>query len=83
MKQQSLIGQGYLIIRALPSHSDTPQSIGLLRMSDKLDRETFTWQLRHWKETDLPAPGGTRTHNPSKPAAGDPRLRPRDLRIGN
>ena len=29
------------------------------------------------KQTDIHAPGGIRTHNPNKPAAADPRLRPR------
>ena len=32
---------------------------------------------QHSQETDIHAPGGIRTHNPSKRAAGDPRLRPR------
>ena len=29
------------------------------------------------QDTDIPAPGGIRTRNPSKRAAADPRLRPR------
>ena len=29
------------------------------------------------QETDIHAPGGIRTHDPSKRAAADPRLRPR------
>jgi hypothetical protein len=31
----------------------------------------------HSQETDIHDPGGIRTHNPSKRAAVDPRLRPR------
>jgi hypothetical protein len=31
----------------------------------------------HNTETDIHAPGGIRTHDPSKRAAADPRLRPR------
>jgi hypothetical protein len=40
--QQTLLGYGLLIIEASPSHSDTPQSIGLLWMSDQPDAETST-----------------------------------------
>jgi hypothetical protein len=32
---------------------------------------------QHSQETDIHARGGIRTHNPSKPTAADPRLRPR------
>ena len=53
---------------------DTPQSVGLLWTRDRLVAETSTWQ--HSQETDIHAPGGIRTHNPSKRAAEDPRLRP-------
>jgi len=34
---------------------------------------------QHSKETDIHAPGGIRTRNPSKRAEADPRLRPRGL----
>jgi hypothetical protein len=33
--------------------------------------------IQHSQQTDIHAPGGIRTHNPSKRAAADPRLRPR------
>jgi hypothetical protein len=33
-----------LIIKASRSHSDTPQSVGLLRTRDRSDAETSTWQ---------------------------------------
>jgi hypothetical protein len=32
---------------------------------------------QHSQQTDIHVPGGIRTHNPSKRAAADPRLRPR------
>jgi len=35
MVQQRLVGQGFLTVEASPSHSDTPQSIGLLWTSDQ------------------------------------------------
>jgi hypothetical protein len=55
---------------------DTPQSVGLLWTSDQLVAETSTWQ-HTTNTTDIHAPCGIRTHNPSKRAAEDPRLRPR------
>jgi len=45
MAQQPLVGRGLLITKASPSHSDTPNSVVLLWMSDKPDAETSTWQL--------------------------------------
>jgi hypothetical protein len=71
MTQQPPVGQG-LIIEASRSHSDTPHSIELLWANDQPDAETSTWQ-----HTDNHDPGGIRTHNPSKRANADPRLRPR------
>jgi hypothetical protein len=35
MAQQTLVGQGHLIIKASKSHSDTPQPVGLLWTSDQ------------------------------------------------
>jgi hypothetical protein len=75
MAQQLLVGQGLLIIEASRSHSDTPHSVGLFWTSDQPDAETSTWQ--HSQETDIHAARGIQTHNPSKRAAADPRLRPR------
>jgi hypothetical protein len=74
MAQKTLVGQGLLIIEASRSHSDTPHSVGLLWTSNRPDAETSTW--KHTTLTrDLHAPGGIRTHNPSKRAAADPQLR--------
>ena len=38
------VGQGLLIVEDSWSHSDTPQSVGLLWKSDQADAETSTWQ---------------------------------------
>ena len=65
MAQQPLVGQGFLIIEASRSHLDTLQSVGLLWTSEQRDAETSTWQ-HTTQETDIHAPGGIRTHNPSK-----------------
>jgi hypothetical protein len=40
----ALVGQGLLIVEASRSHSDTPQSVGLLWMGHQPDAETSTWQ---------------------------------------
>ena len=42
MVQQPPAAQGLLIIEASRSHSDTPQSVGLLWTSDQPDAETST-----------------------------------------
>jgi hypothetical protein len=42
MAQELLVGQGLLIIEASRSHSDTPQSVGLLWTSDQKVTETST-----------------------------------------
>ena len=71
------VGQGLFIIEDSLSHSDTSQSAGLLWTSDQPYAQTSTWQ--HTTLTrDIHAPGGIRNHKPSKLAAADPRLRPRD-----
>jgi len=44
MAQQPPVGQGLLIIEASRSHSDTPNSVGILWTSDQPDAETSTWQ---------------------------------------
>ena len=49
-----------------------PHSAGFLWTNDQSDAETSTWQ--HSQETDIHASGATRTRNPSKRMAADPRL---------
>jgi hypothetical protein len=55
----------------------TPQSVGLLWTRDRPVAETSTWQYRHSQETNIHAPGGIRTYDPSKRSVADLRLRPR------
>jgi len=57
------------------THNDAPQSVGLLWTSNQFVTETSTWQ--HSQQTNINAPGGIRTHNPSRRVAVDLRLRPR------
>ena len=49
--------------------------LGLLWTSDKLVAETSTWQHTKLTKTNIHAPGGFRTHNLSRRAAADIRLR--------
>jgi hypothetical protein len=42
--QQQLVGQGLLIFEVLRSHSDTPQSVGILCRTDRPDADASTWQ---------------------------------------
>ena len=58
------------------THNDTPQSVGLLWKSDQLVAETSD-NTQHSQQTYIHAPGGIRTHNLSRRAAADLRLRPR------
>ena len=44
MAQQTLMRQDLLIIEDPCSHSEPPQSVGLLWTSDQPDAETSTWQ---------------------------------------
>jgi hypothetical protein len=62
------IFRGFTIIHFL----DTRHSVGLLWTRDQLVAET--WQHTTLTKTDIHAPSGIRTHNPSKQAAADPQL---------
>jgi len=42
MGKQTLVGHGFLIVKASPSHSDTTQCVGILWMSDQPVAETST-----------------------------------------
>jgi hypothetical protein len=70
-------GQSFLIVKVSRLHSGTPQSVGLLRASDRTVAETSTW-LHTTFARDNHDLGGIRTRNPSKRAAVDPCLKPRD-----
>jgi hypothetical protein len=67
------VGQG-LLYDVPRSHSDTPHSVGHLCTSDRPVAETST--RPHTTLTTDRHPCGIRTHNSSKRAAVDPRLRP-------
>jgi hypothetical protein len=75
--QQPLLGQG-LLLSSLHDHTQT-HHIGL----DLCGRVTSAMQgalpdnTQNSQETDVHAPAGIRSHNPSKRAAADPRLRKR------
>jgi hypothetical protein len=56
MARPPLVGHGLLIIEASRSHSDTPDSVGLLWASDQPLVETSTRQ--HRQQTDIHAPAG-------------------------
>ena len=62
MAWQLLMGHGLLIIEASRSHSDTPQSVGLLWTSDQPVAETSTWQ--HAKLTTDRHPWHRQDSNP-------------------
>jgi hypothetical protein len=55
----------------------TPQSVGFLWTRDRPVAETSTCQHKHSQETNIQAPSGIRTHDPSKRSTADPRFRPR------
>ena len=60
------------------THNDAPQSVGFLWTNDQLVPETSTWQHTTLNTDRHPCPrGGVRTHNISRRAAPDLRLRPR------
>jgi len=59
MTQGPLASHGLLVVAALPSHSDTPQSLGLLWTSDQPDTGNFLPDIRqHSKQTNTNAFGG-------------------------
>ena len=74
MAQQSLVGQGLLIIEASLSHSDTPHSVGLSGRVVSPTEKPLPDNTQHSQQTSMP-PGGIRTRKPSKREAADQRLR--------
>jgi hypothetical protein len=65
MAQQPLVGQGLLIIEASRSHSDIPQSVGLLWTSYQPVAETSTWQHNTHKRQTSMNPAGFEPANPA------------------
>ena len=72
MAQQPLVGQGFLIIGALRSHS-----VDSSARSNSPTQRPPPDNTKHSKQTDIHAPGGIRTRNPSKRAVANRRLRTR------
>jgi len=73
MAKQPLLGQGLLIIEALRSYSDTPQSAGLLWTTHR----TLHDNTQHSQQTDIHVPRGILTCSPSKQEGADPSRGPR------
>ena len=66
--------RGFLI-----TYNDAPQSVGLLWTNDQISpsQRPLPDNTQHSQQTNIHAPGGIRTHNRSRRAAVDLRLRPR------
>jgi hypothetical protein len=85
--QQPLVGQGLHIIGASRSHSVKHTALSSTPLDEWSSRRRGLYlTTQHSQEADIHAPGGIRTHNPSKRAAADPRLRQRgqlDQQVGS
>jgi len=75
MRLQPAASHSLLISEASRSDSDTPHSVGTLWTSDQPVAETSTLQHTTIKRDKHLCPGWIRTHNPTKRAAADPRLK--------
>jgi hypothetical protein len=75
---QPQLGQCLLIMEGSLSHLDTSHSVGLLRMSDRPDAETSTWQYTTLTRDRLPCLRRDSNPQSQQRVAADPRLRPRD-----
>jgi len=74
-------GHGHLILEASRSHTATHHS--RLNSSGRVissSQRHLPDNTQHSQETNIHAPGGIRTHNPSRRAAADLRLIPRSHR---
>ena len=78
--QQPPVGQVFLTVKVLRSHSDKLQSVGFLWTSDQPDAEISTWQHTTLTREKSSILGRIRTHNASKRVAADPCLRRRGHR---
>ena len=58
MMQQPKVREGILIIEASRLHSDTPHSVGLMRMSISPIDIILLDKTQHTPETDIKAPAG-------------------------
>jgi hypothetical protein len=65
------VGQGLLIIEASRSHSDTPQSVGLLWTGDQPDADLYLiTHNTHNRQTSIPSAG----FEPAVPASERPQI---------
>jgi hypothetical protein len=77
----TIVGLGLFIVEVSGLQSDKHThilSVEHLWMSDHPDPETSAWQ-NTTRETNIHIPGRIQTRNPSKRAATDPQLIPRDF----
>jgi hypothetical protein len=56
LAQEPDAGHGRLILEGSRSHSDMPQSVGLLWTSDRLVAETSTWQTHNSQKREIAMP---------------------------
>jgi hypothetical protein len=73
----ALVGLDLPIVKASRSHSDTPHSVEPPGREIGPSPKPLPDNTQHSQQTDIHAPCGIRTHNPSKRATAYPRLRPR------
>jgi hypothetical protein len=71
------VGLSFLTVEVSRSHLDTPQSVRSFLRPTQRPLNNFT---QHSQQTDIHAPGGIRTGNPSKQAVAGPCLRLRGRR---
>ena len=62
------------------THTHTHTAVGLRRRGIGPSQPPLPDNTQHSQQTDINAPGGIRTRNPSKRADADPRFRPRGYR---
>ena len=81
--QQPPVGQGLLSVEDSWSRSEHT-TLGRTPLYEWSARRRDLYLTTHnTHKTDIQAPGGIRTHNPSKRAVADPRLRQRAVTEGN
>ena len=73
----ALVGQDLLVTEDSRSHSDTQHSVWFLWTNDRPEARDLYLTTHNTYKKDIHAPGWIRTHNPSKRATADPRLRRR------
>jgi len=82
MLQNLLIAQGLPIIEASRSHSDAPESVGLLWTLIIPTQIFAPDNTQPLQKTDIHATGGILTHSGSKRVAAEPRFDRADTWIG-